>query len=112
MPKDKISRRIWLTKVTLLMAAVALPATPVLGNPSEEKASKSVVHYRDYPKQMQMCGMCKYFEGAGMMGGRMMGGGMMGGGMMERGMMAGECQVVEGQISRMGWCDLYAPRRG
>ena len=38
--------------------------------------------------------------------------GMMGqGGMMGRGMMgAGACQVVEGRISPMGYCDLYAPR--
>jgi hypothetical protein len=53
----------------------------------------------------------------GMMGGRMMNRGMMGpgaigGGMMGRGMMAGECEVVEGRIRPMGWCDLYAPRRG
>jgi len=31
--------------------------------------------------------------------------------MMGRGGMmgAGACQVVEGRISPMGWCDLYAP---
>jgi len=51
--------------------------------------------------------MCKFFEGGGMMGG-----GMMRGGMMSGGMMAGECDVVEGRISRMGWCDLYARRSG
>jgi hypothetical protein len=45
-----------------------------------------------------------------MMGGGMMGGGMMGGGMMRGGMMgSGACQVVEGRISPMGWCDLYTP---
>src|SRR3974390_2100818 len=78
------------------------------------------VHYRDYPNHMQMCGMCKFFEGDGMMGDGMMGdgmmgdgmmgGGMMGGGMMGHGMMAGECEIVKGRISHMGWCDLYAPR--
>jgi hypothetical protein len=41
----------------------------------------------------------------------MMGCGMMGGGMMRGGMMgAGACEVVEGRISPMGYCDLYAPR--
>jgi len=70
-----------------------------------------------------MCGICKFFEGGGMMGGGgmtgrgmmgggMMGRGMMGGGMMGGGMMAGACEVVEGRISRMGWCDLYARRSG
>ena len=41
----------------------------------------------------------------GMMGGGMMGCGMTGGGMMG----AGACEVVEGRISPMGYCDLYAP---
>jgi len=103
----KMSRRTWLRKVGLLTTAAGLP--PMLASASEatQNVGKSVVHYRDYPKEMQMCGMCKFFEGGGMMGGGMMGGGMMGGGMM-----AGECEVVEGRISRMGWCDLYAPKRG
>ena len=111
MPSDgRISRRTWLTKVALFMA-VTLPKL-ASASPAEEKASKSVVHYRDYPKGRQMCGMCKFFEGSGMMGRGMMCGGMMSGGMMGRGMMAGECEVVAGRISRMGWCDLYAPRSG
>ncbi len=106
MPTDKkISRRTWLTKVTLLMAAAGVTPKLASAGPTEEKASKSAVHYRDDP---QMCGMCKFFEGGGMMGGGMMGGGMMGGGMMGHGMMmAGQCRVVKGQVSHMGW---YAPR--
>jgi hypothetical protein len=79
---------------------------------AEAKASKAAVHYRDYPNGMRMCHMCKFYISAG--GGRsgMMGCGMMGGGMMggRGGMMgAGACQVVEGRISPMGWCDLYTP---
>ena len=102
-----------------------MSAVLAFAKPNPEKVSKSAVHYRDYPKQMQMCGMCKFFVGRGMMGGGMMGCGIMGGdpmdapvlkagmmgeGMMGHGMMSGECQVVEGRISRMGWCDLYVPR--
>src|SRR6516162_1653092 len=105
---EKLSRRTWLRKTVLFTAAIGAPS--LLGSPassSQGKASKSVVRYRDYPKGMQMCGMCKLFEGSGMMRDGMMGRGMMG-----RGMMAGECEVVEGHISPMGWCDLYAPRRG
>ena len=93
----KMSRRTWLRKVALLTTAAGLPLMPASASEAEQKVSKSVVHYRDYPKEMQMCGMCKFFEGGGMMGG---------------GMMAGECEVVEGRISRMGWCDLYARRSG
>jgi hypothetical protein len=108
MPSNhKVSRRTWLGRLVSLAAAVGIPPIPAFAKPTEEKASKLTVHYRDYPKGMLMCGMCKFFEGSGMMGGGMMGGGVMG-----RGMMAGECQVVEGRISAMGWCDLYAPGRG
>jgi hypothetical protein len=103
----KMLRRTWLRKVVLLTTAAWLPLMLPSASEAAQKVSKSVVHYRDYPKEMQMCGMCKFFEGGGMMGG-----GMMRGGMMSGGMMAGECDVVEGRISRMGWCDLYARRSG
>jgi hypothetical protein len=90
---------------------------------AKAKASKAAVHYQDQPNGMQMCHRCKFYigcrggmmgggmMGCGMMGGGMMGCGMMGGGMMRGGMMgAGACEVVEGRISPMGYCDLYAPR--
>ena len=110
MPKDtRVSRRLWLTQAALITAAAGMPPLAPSTSSAQGKASKLVVHYRDYPKREQMCGMCKFFEGRGMMGGGM-GGGMMGGGMMGRGMMNGECEVVEGRISPMGWCDLYARR--
>jgi len=126
MPKDtRVSRRFWLTQAALITAAAGMPPLVPSTSSAQGKASKSVVHYRDYPKDRQMCGVCKFFEGSGMMGGGMgggmmmrggmmgggmMGGGMMGRGMMGRGMMGGECEVVEGRISPMGWCDLYARR--
>ena len=110
---SKMSRRTWLRKVGLLTTAAGLPLMLASASEAAQKVGKSVVHYRDYPKEMQMCGMCKFFEGGGMMGGGgMMRGGMMGGGMMGGGMMAGGCEVVEGRISPMGWCDLYARRSG
>ena len=70
---------------------------------AQAKASKAAVHYQDQPNGMQMCHRCKFYIGCrgGMMGGGMMGCGMMGG---------GACEVVEGRISPMGYCDLYAPR--
>ena len=68
----------------------------------------AAVHYRDSPKGMQMCHMCKYYIASnGRRGG--MGGMCMEGGSMMGMMGAGACQVVEGRISPMGWCDLYAP---
>jgi hypothetical protein len=105
----RISRRTWLKGMALLSAA----AVPLLASATiaEAKASKSAVHYQDFPNAMRTCNMCKFFISVG--GGRsgMMGCPMMGRGMMRGGMMgAGACQLVEGRISPMGYCDLYAPR--
>jgi hypothetical protein len=104
-----ISRRTWLKGMALFAAAVGVPLM-LASTAAEAKASKAAVHYRDYPSGMRMCQNCKFFISAG--GGRsgMMGCPMMGGGM-GRGMMgAGACQVVEGRISPMGYCDLYVAR--
>jgi anaerobic selenocysteine-containing dehydrogenase len=100
--RGKISRRTWLKGIAAAGVSMMLASTA-----AEAKASKAAVHYRDYPNGMQMCHMCKFYIGvrSGMMDGGMMGCGMMRGGMMG----AGACQVVEGRISPMGWCDLYAP---
>ena len=100
----KISRRTWLKGLAVFSAAAGMPLM-LASRSAEAKASKAAVHYRDYPKGMQMCHMCKFYIARG---GRRSGMGCMGGSMM--GMMgAGICQVVEGKISPMGWCDLYAP---
>ena len=99
---SNISRRSLFKEMAVFSAAaVILPI--VASSAAEAKASKPSVHYRDYPKGMQMCH--KFYVGGrrGGMGGMCMGGSMMG--MMG----AGACQVVEGRISPMGWCDLYAP---
>ncbi len=107
--RREISRRTWLKGMALFSAAVGVPLI-LASTAAEAKASKAAVHYRDYPSGMRMCHMCKFYIASG--GGRsgMMGCPMMGGGMMGRGMMgAGACQVVEGRISPMGWCDLYVP---
>jgi hypothetical protein len=99
----KISRRTWLKGLALFSAA-GMPAL-LASTSAKSQASKAAVRYRDYPKGMQMCHMCKFYiagtrgrSGMGCMGGSMMS--MMG---------TGACQVVEGRISPMGWCDLYSP---
>jgi hypothetical protein len=99
----KISRRTWLKGLAVLSAAAGM-SLMLASTAAQAKASKAAVHYRDYPKGMQMCHMCKFYTSAG--GGRS-GMGCMSGSM---GMMgAGACQVVTGRISPMGWCDLYTP---
>jgi hypothetical protein len=97
----KISQRTWLKGIA---AAAAMPLV-LASTAAEAKATKAAVYYRDYPNGMRMCHMCKFYIAAGGRRSGMMGCGMMGGGMMG----AGACQVVEGRISPMGWCDLYAP---
>jgi hypothetical protein len=101
----KISRRTWLKGIAAAGVSLMLASTS-----AEAKASKSTVHYQDFRSAVRMCHMCKFFipgrgGRSGMMGCPMMGRGMMGGGMMG----AGGCQVVEGRISPMGYCDLYVP---
>jgi hypothetical protein len=105
----QVSRRTWLKGMAVFSAAAGMPLM-LATTAAEAKASKVAVHYRDYPSGMRMCHMCKFYISAS--GGRSgMGCGMMGASMMGRGMMgAGACEVVEGRISPMGYCDLYAPR--
>jgi hypothetical protein len=67
--------------------------------PAEAEVSKVAVHYRDRSNGMQMRHMCRFYIASG----RSAGMGCMG--MMG----AGICQLVQGRISPMGWCDLYAP---
>jgi hypothetical protein len=99
-----ISRRTWLKGIALISAAAGVPLM-LVSTTAEAKASKSAVHYQDYPNGMRMCHMCKFFTSAG---GSRSG---MGCGMMGRSMMGpGACEVVEGRISPMGYCDLYVPR--
>jgi hypothetical protein len=110
MPTDRqISRRTWLKGMAVFSAAAGMPLM-LASTAAEAKASKAAVHYQDHPNGMRMCHMCKFYIAAGGSRSGMMGGGMMGRGMMGGGMMGdGACQVVEGTISPMGYCDLYAP---
>jgi len=99
----KVSRRTWLKGLAMFSAAAATSLV-VPSTSAEAKANKASVHYRDHPKGMQMCHICRYYVSGG---GRRSGGGMCMSGSMMGMMGAGACQVVEGRISPMGWCDLY-----
>src|SRR5262245_52199232 len=97
----KMSRRTWLKGLALLSAAAGIPVT-LASTAAETKATKVAVHYRDHPNGMRMCHMCNFYIATGGARSEM---GCMGG---STGMMgAGACQVVDGKISPMGWCDLY-----
>jgi hypothetical protein len=86
----KISRRTWLKGMAGFSAAAGVPL---------------VFASTPDPNGNRTCQICKFFISGG--GGRS---GMTGDGMMGHGMMGvGACQVVEGRISSMGYCDLYIP---
>ena len=101
--QEKISRRTWLRGMMFLSAAIGVP--PMLASTSAEaKATKVATHYQDHPNGMRMCHMCKFYISTGGTRSDM---GCMDGSM---GMMGtGACQVVDGKISPMGYCDLYVP---
>ena len=79
--------------------------------PSPSKVDKKTAHYRGHPKDGKMCMNCRYFippEGMrSMMEGMGQGMGGMNGGRGMGQMMAGECKVVAGPVSPMGYCRFY-----
>ncbi len=100
------SRRAWLGRLAALagMAGLSLRRAGA----TAPKATKQAARYQDRPNNGRMCRMCKYFIAAGGTAGAGMMGGTMGPGMMQ----AGSCQLVQGGISPMGYCDFYAPLSG
>jgi hypothetical protein len=98
-----LSRREWIGRFLSLAGLAALAPS---GNAAEaEKVGKAAAKYQDYPKNGEMCGMCKFYIPPGGRAGRGMMGGRMGPGMMA----AGTCEIVAGSVSPRGWCILYAP---
>ena len=71
-----------------LVAGLTLGAGAVLAAPparaEQAKASKKDVAYQDHPMDIRMCATCSLFEAPK------------------------TCKVVEGDVSRKGWCTLFA----
>ena len=86
-----IARRLLLKRgtdvVTLTIAAV------LVGNsrPAAGKATKSEFGYREQGHGGKTCGQCKFFSSA------------------DPRQPLGSCSIVEGAISRDGWCTAFAP---
>lgn len=99
-----LSRRLFLRR-SLVTIGLTLPAI-ALAKTTQPKLSKATVHYQTHPNGHKMCGMCQFFEpSGGQADGSMMGG-------MKHGAMAtGHCLKVAGQITPMGYCVLFTPRR-
>ncbi len=101
-----LSRRAWLGRIAALagMAGLSLHRAGA----TTPKATKEAAHYQHRPNNGRMCSMCKYFISPGGTAGSGMMGGTMGSGMMQ----SGSCQLVQGRISPMGYCDFYTPVSG
>ena len=106
MMQKMLSRRAWIGRLLTLAGSALLAKRGAAATTTQ--VTQAEAHYQDHPNAGQMCGMCKFFippggkAGSGMMGGAM-GPGMMAG---------GTCQLVEGSIRPMGWCQLYSPLSG
>lgn len=59
-------------------------ACAVAGAPNPRKATKAEAHYQSQPKDIRSCGTCSYFNAP-------------------KG-----CSVMDGDVSRDGYCDLYS----
>lgn len=77
-------------RTVLLAAAGAAPvlATMINGAGAGERVSQSSVHYQPTPKDGQDCDDCYHFVAPG------------------------ACKLVDGHISRNGWCRLWVKRVG
>ena len=100
------SRRAWLGRLAALAWVAGLSLRRA--GATAPKATKQAARYQDRPNNGRMCGMCRYFIAPGGAAGSGMMGGTMGPGMMQ----AGSCQLVQGGINPMGYCDFYAPMSG
>lgn len=115
-----MNRRQALKKMIVTVAAVFLYRLLGTGgkaqasSPSPRKVDKKIAHYQNHPQDGKMCMNCRYFlppEGMSSMMDDMQQGmgsmnGMNGSGNMGR-MMAGECKIVDGPVSPMGYCRFY-----
>jgi hypothetical protein len=88
--EDITTRRRLLTQGsgTLMILAIAAAAGHT-GETRAAKASKSDLSYRDKPNEGKSCATCRLFSSTDP----------------EKGL----CAVVEGEVSRNGWCLAYTP---
>ena len=78
-----LSRRIVLARAALALGAAAVGATATPAA-AQTKVSQAVAKYQDQPRGSNRCEICVYFQPPS------------------------ACQLVEGNISPNGWCQLWA----
>jgi High potential iron-sulfur protein len=86
------ARRIWLARGAGLAGCAGLLAMAGHATPAAAKAAKSDFMYQDHQRNGTSCGHCKFFLPNGPVTN------------------VGSCVIVEGTISRAGWCAAFAAK--
>ena len=73
------------------MAGMGVLIAMDVHRPAMAKASKTAMLYQEHPHAGQRCGDCRFFSG-------------------DEGANAGTCALVEGAVTRDGWCMAFALR--
>jgi len=89
---DNPARRGFIARAAGIAGMAALAAAAGRSPPAAAKAAKSEFLYQDHRHEGKSCGQCKFFTP--------------GDGRQD----VGSCAIVEGAISRDGWCMAFAPR--
>jgi len=118
-PEIPMSRRLFLNTAVAVFSLGVLLLFPELRTrgATTRKISQKAAHYQGHPHDGKMCMNCRHFlppdarmkemmRSMSQMGGMMNGMPMSG---MGPGMKIGHCEVVEGRVSPMGYCQLYLP---
>jgi hypothetical protein len=81
---ERISRRVVLTRTALVLGAAAAATAPQAA--AQQKLSQADAKYQATPKGNQHCEVCYNFQPSN------------------------ACKFVQGDISRNGWCQLFAAK--
>lgn len=88
-PIDHSRRRLLRRSATLAGSFVACAALLPSGT-AQAKAAKSQMQYQNHPRDGNRCAGCRFFSASATDN--------------------GSCALVEGEISRDGWCVAFAPK--
>ena len=88
----RMSRREMLKQGTGLLGGLAIALLVKPDTAAASKAAKSDFFYQDHPHVGKDCAECKFFSPSG------------------DASATGTCALVDGEISRNGWCLGYSPK--